>query len=247
MNFLSLFKRSLIYKLRKKTSIDKQKLETKSLDELFQFYGSDKGELFLKANSKGHGYSKFYIEKLNHLKNKKINILEIGSFAGSSAAAFSKYFKNSNIFCFDINISNFEFESKQINVYGLDINNIKKVKKTLSKIYQSFKFNSFDLIIDDGSHKLKDILIGLKLFFNHLSKNGIYIIEDFKHPNYYEYNNDIDHIFLEEFLNNIRGNKLINSNIFNELDQKYLIKSIKNIDIKKGKLEDSDICFIEKI
>ena len=52
MNFLSLFKRNLIYKFRKKTSIDKHKLETKSLDELFQLYGSDKGELFLKANTR---------------------------------------------------------------------------------------------------------------------------------------------------------------------------------------------------
>ncbi len=247
MNFFSLFKRNLIYQFRKKISIDNHNSETKSLDELFQFYGSDKGEIFLKANSKGHGYSKFYIDKLKHLKDKKINILEIGSFAGGSAAAFSKYFINSNIFCFDINISNFEFKSKKIHVYGLDIKNTTKVQKTLTKIYKSFKFNSFDLIIDDGSHKLKDILISLKFFFNHLRENGIYIIEDFKHPNYYEYNNDIDHMFLEEFLNSIKSNNLMNSNIFNEQDQKFLNKTIKNIDVKKGNLKDSDICFIEKI
>ena len=54
-------------------------------------------------------------------------------------------------------------------------------------------------------------------------------------------------MFLEEFLNSIKSNNLMNSNIFNEQDQKFLNKTIKNIDVKKGNLKDSDICFIEKI
>ena len=72
----------------------------------------------------------------NHLRNligRNINILEIGSFAGASAAAFVKYFQNANIFCFDVNISNFKYTSKNIHVYGIDIKNKKKVKKLLLK------------------------------------------------------------------------------------------------------------------
>ena len=34
-------------------------------------------------------------------------------------------FQKSKIFCFDINISNFKFTSKQISVYGIDIKNKK--------------------------------------------------------------------------------------------------------------------------
>ena len=73
-----------------------------SLDSLFYHYGSDKADIFKKTENKGHGYSKFYKQKLEILKNEKINILEIGSFAGASAAAFAKYLPKSNIFCFDI-------------------------------------------------------------------------------------------------------------------------------------------------
>ncbi|MDC0544865.1 hypothetical protein OAO00_00005, partial [Pelagibacteraceae bacterium] len=62
--------------------------------------------MFKKGNREGHGYSKFYTNHLNHLKNEQINILEIGSYAGASAAAFAKYFPKANIFCFDVNISN---------------------------------------------------------------------------------------------------------------------------------------------
>ena len=37
-----------------------------------------------------------------NFQQKKINLLEIGSFSGASAASFAKYFSNSSIFCIDI-------------------------------------------------------------------------------------------------------------------------------------------------
>ena len=92
MNFFSLFKRNFIYKFKKKIQIDKDGINNISLDDLFQYYGSDKANQFKIANRQGHGYSKFYSTHLHDLKEKKINILEIGSFAGASAAAFAKYF-----------------------------------------------------------------------------------------------------------------------------------------------------------
>jgi len=246
LNFFSLFKRNIIYKLKKKILIDIDKVEGKSLDKLFQFYGSDKGNYFEAGNTKGHGYSDFYTSQLDNLKDNKINILEIGSYAGSSAAAFVKYFSKANIFCLDINISNFKYKSEKIHVYGIDIKNLSKVKKTLNKIFQENHINNFDIIIDDGSHNLKDILLTLNFFFRYLKKNGTFIIEDFKHPNYYQYNRNLNHILLDEFLENIEKKKISNSSIFTEEDQIYLINSIKNINIKKGNLIDSDICFIEK-
>ena len=128
MNFLSLYKRNLIYKFKKKIQIDKDDFVSNSLDTLFNHYGSDKANIFKISDKIGHGYSKFYEKKLEKLKDKEVNILEIGSFSGSSAAAFSKYFKDSKIFCFDVNISNFKFESKKIHVFGIDINDEKKSK-----------------------------------------------------------------------------------------------------------------------
>jgi len=246
LNFFSLFKRNIIYKFKKKIVIDTDNVSKKSLDELFHYYGSDKANIFKKSNSQGHGYSNFYTNQFNNLKNYKINILEIGSYAGASAAAFTKYFTNSNVFCFDVNISNFKFKSKKIHVFGIDINNKSKVKKTLAKIFKQHHFSHFDLIIDDGSHNLKDILFSLNLFFPFLKEKGTFIIEDFKHPNYYQYNRNINHILVDEFLQNILNKKISNSSIFNDSEQKYLINSIKKININKGNLNDSDICFIKK-
>ncbi len=246
MNFFSLFKRNLIYNFKKKISIDNDNVNIKSLDGLFYNYGSDKADIFKKTENKGHGYSKFYEEKLDKLKNQKINILEIGSYAGASAAAFVKYLPESNIFCFDINISNFVYKSKKIHVFGLDINNKKKTVKALNKIANHFKIKTFDIIIDDGSHNLSDILAALKFFFKYLKKKGLYIIEDFKHPNYYSYNKNINHILVDEFFKNLEKKNTFNSNIFNKNEQLDFMDMINKIEIYKGNLNDSDISFISK-
>ena len=216
------------------------------MDELFHHYGSDKANIFKLNNKSGHGFSKFYEKKFEKLKDKKINILEIGSYAGGSAAALVKYFPNINIFCFDVNISNFKYKSKNIHVFGVDINNEKKINKILESIFFQYNFDRFDLIIDDGSHNLSDILNGLKFFFKYVKSNGIYIIEDFKFPNYYTYNKNINHIFIDELLNNLQNKKISISNILTKNDQIDLINQIEKIESYKGNLDGSDIAFINK-
>ena len=246
MNFFSLFKRNLIFKFKKKILIDNDNITSQSLDYLFHEYGSDKANIFKLNQQPGHGYSIYYEKKLETYKNKNLNILEIGSYAGASAAAFTKYLSKSKVYCFDVNISNFKYKSEKINVFGIDINNQTKVQKTLNKIFSEQNFTQFDLIIDDGSHNLSDILISLKFFFKYVKNNGLYIIEDYKHPNYYKYNRNIDHLLVDQIFVNLNNKKFFNSNIFNDDDQKELINSIEMIETFKGNLNDSDISFITK-
>tara|TARA_Y100001958_G_scaffold159072_1_gene159089 strand:+ start:1640 stop:2383 length:744 start_codon:yes stop_codon:yes gene_type:complete len=246
LNFFSLFKRNIIYQLKKKINIDSDGINFNNLDKLLNYYGSDKASFFKNKNTYGHGYSKFYEYYLNKFKNKKIKILEIGSFAGGSAAAFKKYFINSKIICFDINISNFKFYSKGIDVYGLDIKNYKKAREILKKIFIKNDKPYFDLIIDDGSHNLDDMLISFKNFFKFIKKGGFYIIEDFKIPNYHAYNKNINDILISEMLVNLKKKKIFKSEIIDTSFQKKLHRNIANIFVKKGKLKNSDICFINK-
>ena len=90
------------------------------------------------------------------------------------------------------------------------------------------------------------MLIALKFFFTFVKNKGLYIIEDFKFPNYYKYNNNINHIFVDEFLKNLNNKKLSTSNIFSQDEQSILIESIENIENFKGNLKESDISFISK-
>ncbi len=246
MNFFSLFKRNLIYKFKRKIKIDNEKLEFNSIDELFYYYGSDKSDQIKKSNSAGHGYSKFYTKYLEDLKNKKNNILEIGSFAGASAASFAKYLPGSKIFCFDINVSNFNFVSKDIHVYGINVANVEKTEEVLKKIFKNYNFELFDIIVDDGSHNLSDMLTSFSTFFKHLKKDGVFVIEDFKFPNYYSYNKNVNDILIDELLNKIKNKEFFDSQIISKEKQTHLFDIVGKIDIYKGNLANSDICFIKK-
>ena len=69
---------------------------------------------------------------------------------------------------------------------------------------------------------------------------------EFKHPNYYKYNRNIDHLLVDQIIVNLNNKKSFASNIFNDDDQKELINSINMIETFKGNLNDSDISFITK-
>ena len=57
---------------------------------------------------------------------------------------------------------------------------------------------------------------------------------------------NINHILVDEFLDNIKNKKLFTSNIFSEQSQKELINTIESIELFKGNLSGSDISFITK-
>ncbi len=247
MNFFSLYKRKLLYKIRKKTDIDlDDSFNEKSLEDIFAYYGTDKANFWREKNSKGHGYSKYYEKHFKQIRNQKVNILEIGSYSGASAASFSKYFPNSKIFCLDINISNFKFSSNKIHVFGTDVSSSKMISNFYKEINISSEENFFDIIIDDGSHKLSDILFSLNSFYKNLKKNGFYVIEDFMFPNYFEHLNDVDELKIDELAERIRNKKKFNSNIIEDKLKNYFKNKNNIVNVYKGNLSNSDIVFFQK-
>tara|TARA_Y100000591_G_scaffold219897_1_gene191382 strand:- start:575 stop:1318 length:744 start_codon:yes stop_codon:yes gene_type:complete len=246
LNFLSLFKRGLIYKLKKKINIDLDELDHLSLDELFSHYGTDKSEYSNEKQNKTHGFSKYYVKHLDFFKKKNIKILEIGSFSGASAAAFSKYFPKSEIFCLDINISNFKYHSNKIHVFGLNSSSQKMVLNFFQKINLQKSFKYFDIIIDDGSHKLSDQLKTLNIFYKYLANGGFYVIEDYKFSNYFKHLNDINEINVDELANNIENKNFFSSSLLSNETIDQLMNTIKNVYRYKGNTDISDIVFFEK-
>ena len=90
------------------------------------------------------------------------------------------------------------------------------------------------------------LLTWLKIFFKYLRNKGLYVIEDFKHPNYYQHNKNINHIFIDELFENLEKKKVFNSNLFTKNEQLELIDMVDKIEVFKGNLNDSDISFITK-
>ena len=246
MNFFSLIKRNFLYKFKKKIDIDNDLIKDDILDNLFSYYNTDKANFINNGKDRGHGYAKFYETHLSKFKYEKIKILEIGSFAGASAAAFVKFFPHAEIYCLDINLLNFKYSSKKIHTFGVNTSDKKMISNLLLKIdfYNSIK--KFDVIIDDGSHKLSDQLKALDFFYKHVSSGGFYIIEDYKFLNYFNHLNDVNDLKVSELIMKINKNEIINSKLISQNTIKDIIKNNKKIFEYKGNTENSDVAFFEK-
>ncbi|MDA7767930.1 hypothetical protein N8897_01880, partial [Candidatus Pelagibacter sp.] len=95
-NILKFYK-LIVFTFKKKINLDTLNINEVNLNELFNLFGSDKGTSVTNPYSKsnhnskhnkiGHGYGDFYENHLKHIKNKKIKILEIGTWKGASVAA----------------------------------------------------------------------------------------------------------------------------------------------------------------
>jgi len=246
LNFFSLFKRNFLYIFKRKINIDLEETKETSLDNLFSYYDTDKANVISSKQEPGHGFSKFYETHLNSFKEKKIRILEIGSYSGAAAAAFVKYFPNSEIYCLDINLRNFKYSSKKIHAFGIDVSNHKMMLKFLSKINFFDSIKCFDIIIDDGSHIQSDQLIALNFFYKYVANKGFYIIEDYKFPNYFKHLNDVDDLKIDELIKKINNKESISSKLLSSDTIFDLSTNNKNIFEYKGNLEHSDIVFFEK-
>jgi len=253
-NKISWYYKKIRFILKNKINLDKKIVKYNSLNDLFNYFGSDKGTSVINPYSKnskqiiGHGFGKFYEKYFEIIKNQEINLLEIGVWEGSSIAAFNKYMPNANIFGIDRNFK-FKYKSKKVFFFNCNTeknNDLNNFKKKTSK-------NKFNIIIDDGSHLLKDIISNLKFFYNLLEANGYYAIEDFNHPEYYKYlnNSNKDELLFKDIIKNIQNKTFFKSKILSKIDQKYLFENIKEINTFKGEMIDdeknvSDIVFFKK-
>lgn len=136
-----------------------------SLKEIYQKFSYDKWGWGDKGTF--HSYIDVY-EKLL-IKRENIKFLEIGVMKGHSAMMWAEYFKNSEIFCVDIE-NNLEFEEKGWQ-FILD-------DATRASFANKFENDFFDYIIDDGSHLLSHQINSFNLLFPKLKQEGLYIIED---------------------------------------------------------------------
>lgn len=143
-------------------------------------------ELFLnhkgKVSDKWSLYTKVWDNIFSPLKEKEINILEIGIQNGGSLEIWAKYFLNAKniIGCDNEKLCRFlNFSDPRISIVLGNINEITTQEKIL-KIAPKL-----DIIIDDGSHKSDDVIRTFARYFNVLNYNGLYVIEDL-HTSYWK-------------------------------------------------------------
>jgi hypothetical protein len=79
---------------------------------------------------------------------------------------------HANIVGIDINSQCKAFETQQIRVRIGDQSDLTFLQSVISE------FGNFDIVLDDGSHIMKDILSSFNFLYPKLKNNGIYFVED---------------------------------------------------------------------
>ena len=127
------------------------------------------GNKYQSTKSK-NGFLEIYFNYFNVLKDKEINILEIGVDKGESLKIWREYFSKAKICGVDINFVNFNIQG--VDIIKADQTNLNDLKNICKK------YKNFDIIIDDGGHHSKQIITSFKFLFHYLNDGGFYVVED---------------------------------------------------------------------
>ena len=124
----------------------------------------------------GHTYGESYQTIFENFdRDGNINFLEIGIQRGGSLMACRDYFPNANIYGVDIvDVILPEYRKDDITYIFKDIKDV-SVKDQLKDV-------RFDIIIEDGSHLLSDVLFVVNNFLEGLNPGGVLILEDCQVP-----------------------------------------------------------------
>lgn len=225
-------------------------LFSKDLNFLFEYFNSDKGEKYINQYTHpskrdniritAHGYSKFYEKVFLEFKDKKINVLEIGSFYGNASAAMFFYFRNANIFGADINPDMFNYTSKRMTSFFVNSSSVSSIQKNIID-----KKIEFKIIIEDASHMLKDQIISLFYLFPILESGGYFIVEELDFPETRE-DMRIGQEFpdLKSILKNILKKQDFNSKYIDQNLKNYFLDNVETIEIFRGNI--NEIAIIKK-
>src|SRR3989344_8435479 len=135
-------------------------------------------EVSLKSfdhHSRKHSeYFELYDKHFKNLREKKLNILEIGVQYGGSVEMWAKYFPNAHITGIDIDPVCKIHAGKRVSI---------KIGDQTDRAFLS-QFKNYDIIIDDGGHTMRQQQTSFEVLFPLLNPGGIYVLEDL-HTSYW--------------------------------------------------------------
>ena len=223
----------------------------KDLNYLFEYFNSDKGEKFvnqydqpIKRNSKikidGHDYAKYYKNIFEPLKNKDVNILEIGSFYGNAAAAIFFYLEKAKIYSADIFPDLFSYRSKRISNFYVNSSQEDSIQASIINLNKNY-----EIIIEDACHSYKDQIISLFMLFPLINSGGYFIPEELDFPDTRDdMNLNKEKPTLRDILLNIKNGNDFNNSLITSEQKEYFLKNFDNISILKGNF--NEIAIISK-
>lgn len=135
--------------------------------------------LSLRSDKWGsHWYTQHYQRYFEPLRNKRLNLLEIGvggydapDLGGASLHMWKAYFRKSRIVGIDL------YDKSALSGHRIDIHQCDQTDSE-ALLRLSSEYGGFDIIIDDGSHLNEHVIKTFKVLFPLLRQDGIYVVED---------------------------------------------------------------------
>lgn len=136
------------------------------LDQLAQASGTDK-------SSKYHNYTHIYAHYFAKYKNDPLKFLEIGIQYGNSVKLWENYFPNADLHFIDVDPNQIRYVTQRSHYHFVN------QADRAGLIDFGIRVNGdFDIIIDDGSHRMYETIVTFQSLFPFLKRGGLYIIED---------------------------------------------------------------------
>lgn len=153
------------------------------LCEIGAKYGTDKSPVFsdLTRNYYNchyrHSYTSFYSILFSFLKNKEINLGEIGIAHNASIKMWRDYFLNAKIYAWDGSVEIIKrAQEDNLNDVVYDYMHT-QYEESIQKAFLNCGIK-FDILIDDASHIFWDQIRLIRLCINYLNNGSFLIIED---------------------------------------------------------------------
>lgn len=143
----------------------------KTLTQIANEHTCDKGTEWYEK----HGYTEVYCRYIP--EREKVDLLEIGVWHGDSIRMWKEWNSELYVDAVDINKSVLGYiqSDERSNIYIGNITDKEFVNKTLGE-------KKYDVIIDDGSHRMMEIMTAIRILWDRLKKGGVYFIEDLHTP-----------------------------------------------------------------
>jgi len=147
---------------------------SRSLEDLCQLYPSDKCPYH-------HNYIEVYAQIFEPMCATATRVLEIGVLRGDSMRLWEGYFPNAHIFGLDIKDTSSN-DTDRITTFIAD----QSSRSDLTAFLEQYS-GDFDVIIDDGGHRMHMQQISFGFLFPYVRPGGLYVIEDIhtSFPNLY--------------------------------------------------------------
>lgn len=131
---------------------------------------TDLGNKYKTDKATDHFFTDKYDIALSKFRNLPVNLLEIGIYGGSSIKMWTDYFKDGKIYATDIENKKF-LEEENITIDQGDQGNFDYISNIFSGV-------DFDIIIDDGGHRMDQQQITLSALLPRVKSGGVFILED---------------------------------------------------------------------